>query len=472
MIGSLKFKYPSKIFKTILLFLCTALSAEERVLTDIRGRTVTVNIISVDSISVTATRISDGKTFSLPLEKLCQADRSYLLNLAQKTPLSSEDPSEKIAQLNQIIGLPFFQQENHDLWDNSSKDLSSRLEWPLESSTEFDSSHRIYFKEDQRLLGCRPYTACLYSRENKPALITILYANKGDFASDHNQLKRQIQNDAEQITTQLNQSLQEPIRDSIGKGKGFYQRVWRWNWENTAFILAEEPEDYLALYIMPTALADQKGQFNKRSPKVVRKRVLNNIEERENGDKILKNLPMVDQGPKGYCVPATFERYLRYLDIPADMYLIAMNAETSAGGGTSMNSFLEGIRSYARRFNISMKTIKKKVGISEVARYIDRGVPIAWTHFSSTPFNKIAKEQTATRANVQNWEEESSSFFKQVKDAAMPKDGPHIALIHGYNRQTKEIAFTDSWGPRFQERWIFADLAEKASQGSFYLIGI
>lgn len=472
MIFALKFAPPLAILKLILLFLCTPVSAEERVLTDITGRTVTVNIISVDSINVTAIRISDGKTFSLPLEKLCQADQSYLLTLAEKDSWSSKNHSKKIAQLNQGIGLPFFHRENHDLWNTSSKDLSSRLEWPLESSTDFDSSHRIYFKADQRLLGCRPYTACLYSRANQPALITILYANKGDFASDPNQLKRQIQNDAEEITTQMNGLLQEPIRDSIGKGKGFYQRVWRWNWQNTAFLLAEEPEDYLALYIMPTALADQKGQFSKRSINEIRQRLLNNVEKRENGDIILQNLPMVDQGPKGYCVPATFERYLRYLDIPADMYLIAMNAETSAGGGTSMNSFLEGIRSYARRFNISMKTIKKKVGISELARYIDRGVPIAWTHFSSTPFNKIAKQQTATRANSQNWEEESSSFFKQVKDATMPKDGPHIALIHGYNRQTKEIAFTDSWGPRFQERWIFADLAEKASQGSFYLIGM
>jgi hypothetical protein len=33
---------------------------------------------------------------------------------------------------------------------------------------------------------------------------------------------------------------------------------------------------------------------------------------------------MVDQGPKGYCVPATFERAMRTMGIDADMYLLAM----------------------------------------------------------------------------------------------------------------------------------------------------
>ena len=30
---------------------------------------------------------------------------------------------------------------------------------------------------------------------------------------------------------------------------------------------------------------------------------------------VVTDIPMVDQGPKGYCVPATWERYLRYLGI-------------------------------------------------------------------------------------------------------------------------------------------------------------
>ena len=42
---------------------------------------------------------------------------------------------------------------------------------------------------------------------------------------------------------------------------------------------------------------------------------------------------MVNQGPKGYCVPATFERVLRTMGIESDMYLLAMLGGTSLAVG-------------------------------------------------------------------------------------------------------------------------------------------
>jgi hypothetical protein len=44
-------------------------------------------------------------------------------------------------------------------------------------------------------------------------------------------------------------------------------------------------------------------------------------------------------------------------------------------------------------------------------------------------------------------------------------------LIIGYNKETNEIAFSDSWGERFIERWITIPEAEQVSQGRFYVIG-
>ncbi|GDY18595.1 hypothetical protein LBMAG55_19180 [Verrucomicrobiota bacterium] len=53
---------------------------------------------------------------------------------------------------------------------------------------------------------------------------------------------------------------------------------------------------------------------------------------------------MVNQGPKGYCVPATWERVLRYMGIPADMYVLAMVGQSGAGGGTSLSTLAAGVR--------------------------------------------------------------------------------------------------------------------------------
>jgi hypothetical protein len=39
-------------------------------------------------------------------------------------------------------------------------------------------------------------------------------------------------------------------------------------------------------------------------------------------------------------------------------------------------------------------------------------------------------------------------------------------MIIGYNRETGEIAISDSWGPEFAERWLTLEEAEAISQGS------
>ena len=69
-----------------------------------------------------------------------------------------------------------------------------------------------------------------------------------------------------------------------------------------------------------------------------------NVEKRANGDLVILNIPMVDQGPKGYCVPATFERCMRYMEIPADMYLLAMAGNTGMGGGTVISTLVNAVQ--------------------------------------------------------------------------------------------------------------------------------
>jgi hypothetical protein len=46
----------------------------------------------------------------------------------------------------------------------------------------------------------------------------------------------------------------------------------------------------------------------------------------------------------------------------------------------------------------------------------------------------------------------------------------HVALIIGYNKETNEIAFSDSWGEQYKERWITLEEAEVICQGRFYAV--
>ena len=98
---------------------------------------------------------------------------------------------------------------------------------------------------------------------------------------------------------------------------------------------------------------------------------------------LIGNIPMVDQGPKRYCVPATFERYLRYMQIPSDMYILAMAGQTQVGGGASVANIIDAVDGYVGSQNRSMKEVSGEIKLRTIKKYIDEGLPIVWTMFSS-----------------------------------------------------------------------------------------
>ena len=187
---------------------------------------------------------------------------------------------------------------------------------------------------------------------------------------------------------------------------------------------------------------------------------------------LIGNIPMVDQGPKGYCVPATFERYLRYLQIPADMYILAMTGQTQAGGGTSLSRIIESLDSYISSQSRSMKEIDTDINVRSVQKYVDRGLPLIWTMFSSSEYNDFVNDRSKTRKTTTDWDAWEERTKDESRQTELRKDimSAHACMIIGYNKETDEIAVSDSWGPSYQERWVPAEQAEQVSQGSLYLV--
>jgi hypothetical protein len=183
---------------------------------------------------------------------------------------------------------------------------------------------------------------------------------------------------------------------------------------------------------------------------------------------------MVDQGPKGYCVPATFERVMRTMGLEADMYLLAMVGQSKAGGGTSVELLLQNVRSQVYRKGRRTKDETfKQLRIRELRHYIDQGIPIIWAMCSVESYNKIADDNTAERAKVSDWKahaaaikEASSKIISNTK----PSDKHHCCMIIGYNEATQEIAVSDSWGARFERRWAPLAVADWVSTGSMFMI--
>lgn len=389
------------------------------------------------------------------------------------------------------------------VWEESADDVAQRLRWPQESKTTTQGSYRLYAKPDVRLFGTRPYSCALYAEDGKPTQLSIVFANKGDFGKLANltedsagegsrnaqrlereqkrALKGEMKNfdaalktDAETIEKTLTDILgpsSEPA--SFGQGRDLKERVKRWNWNGSAILLATPRNEYVVVRVMPVATADAGGRVAKITDSDLRTQLASRVVRRENGDVVVSEIPMVDQGPKGFCVPATWERYLRYVNIPADMYVLAMAGHTQIGGGTSLGEMAQSADALCSQYGRRVEGITPTIDVRNLSKYIDDGLPIMWGCFVVDPLEVSVTKRMFERRKVTDWTEWKKSLepFRAAAKTIQPdfKAG-HLRMIIGYNPNTKEVAISDSWGERMAERWLTLEEANATSMGMLSII--
>ncbi len=417
--------------------------------------------------------------------------RPTVRNLAMVLLLSAAglvraDAPPDFAAMNEAFGIALW--SDGSLWDDPAAETATRLGWPVESATSTDSSFRKYPGAADLVLGTRPYSLALYGEEEKVARVSMMFANKGDSVAGEllagdaratKDLKKSIksaraaiQQDAATIEGRLTALLGPPTADRFGQGRQTRESVKRWDWNGHAILLAAPEDEYVAVRILPSTVADLGGRS--RLPDAeLRSRLLSRVEKRPNGDVVLKDMPMVDQGPKGYCVPATWERVMRYMGIPADMYVLAMAGDTTAGGGTSIDAITAGAREAVMRGGRRLDPENGKISIRTVRKYIDRGLPLMWAMYSMDALNKDLNARMVTRKAMEDptaWTKSLDPARKAAKKIPVDINQGHMCMIIGYNEKTGEIAVSDSWGPDFAERWITEEEANAVSQGALMAI--
>ncbi len=477
-------------FPAVLAALCFSLSTvqgeEYRTFTNSAGKSIEAKVQSINGGEVTIL-LKNGNPFTIPISSLSAADQEFLKNWTSAPAPALPSSGITATAINEAIGQEMF--ADAALWDSEPGEVAARLDWPRESETKISESYRAYPKEDYRFLGARPFSAALYGEGEKVTGISIVFANKGDsFSSagsgeDHfiegkpvpggmEGVTALMAHDAKTIGGKLTELLGEPESQKFGEGESRVNAE-RWDWAGHSFLLSHVEEEYVSLSIQTVEMADNRGNTARVPDSVIREQARGFIETRENGDVVVTNIPMVDQGPKGYCVPATAERVMRFLGIPADMYLLAMAGETSAGGGTSVDLLLSNIGSDIKRKGRSFDIESGELKMRDIKRSIDDGIPIMWAMFSTAEFNDTASERTELRKS-EPWGDYRDLVIAAAAEATLPADRSrgHVVIIIGYNEETNEIAFSDSWGERYLERWITIPEAEQISQNRFYIIDL
>lgn len=392
------------------------------------------------------------------------------------------------AEVNKALGLELLVDDN--LWDDEAKGVADRLDWPEESATKTDASYRLYPSERQRLLGCRPYSCAFLAEQGKPWSLSLMFANKGDGVSiaskdakdpakvrareaQIKEFKKAILEDSQALAARLTDLFGKPAADKLGQGRRLSENARRWDWKGHAFLLVAQKDEYVALRIMAARVADEGGRSRVTDADLMA-RAKGNVERRANGDVVIREIPMVNQGPKGYCVPATWERVLRYMGIPADMYVLAMVGQSGAGGGTSLTALAAGAREAITAAGRKLETASFKPEPGLLAKYIDRGLPIIWSMYSTEEYNQLADARTKARAafaDAATWKKTLAESRKGQKPLKPDREHGHVCMIIGYNKETGEIAVSDSWGPHFEERWVLGSEAAAVSQGEMMIIG-
>jgi len=279
-------------------------------------------------------------------------------------------------------------------------------------------------------------------------------------------VEKLIARDADLIRERLTAMLGKPRRQGFGDFGKTRESAERWDASGTALLLIEQKGEYTALRILPTATADAGGLSMRITDSQLRDRMKGNVVHRDNGDLVIANIPMIDQGPKGFCVPATYARALIYSGVPADLYLLALLGKTGVGGGTYVSSMENSVRALAASYGRTIGSVSPNLDLPKLESYFIRGIPLTWAMFVDEGVNRDLSLRLRERSKTEP--EAWSNVLEPKRKAARtlrknPMNG-HVCLLIGCNRKTGELATSDSWGPEFAERWITVEEARALSQ--------
>lgn len=317
--------------------------------------------------------------------------------------------------------------------------------------------------------------------------VVIMVYNKGDDSA----IDRDSYMDVlKETTNTLNELMQTKgkTRKASKKDTGVSLKTWVWENEGTFVRLDASytggKKDFEAEFIRLKMGPDKETVVGGGANDTAKRNDLkSNVQREEESGDVWLSIPMVDQGEKGYCVPATVARVFAYYGMDGvDQHALAQLCDSSGDDGTSCAAMQEALESISRKFHIRMQMLEGKNIDSVVMNYI-------------ADYNKAAKKLKRQQATPMDWIEVCrdkqvllaargnkkyvKKWFAPIKksiDVGVPvlwsvelgifpeqgaqqPSGGHMRLIVGYNEEDGTIYYSDSWGAGHEKKSMRADYA-------------
>ncbi len=353
-------------------------------------------------------------------------------------------------------------------------------------------------------------------KDSKVARLSLSLFNRGDseeLAGNLEQFEKQVAGYRDALTGKVGvKPTERKDRTSAVGATGFV-----WMKQPSAYLLeysfqkemktrgVEFQPEFVRLRVVPVpsggGMASAAAPGAAGAGAVTKASLVSNVKKEDNGDVVIPNVPMVDQGPKGYCVVATAERMFRYMGIPADQHEIAQAAGTQTGGGTSPDKMYEALNKLEGRLRFRMRVIEdwQYAKFEKMLEDYDREAKkrdqkeINTTKYRYTSLDDIYARIDGPTLKVVKTEKDKAGFGKfqrsvassidqgipvmwsvmvgLLPEAAIPQGGVggHMRLIIGYNAKTSEILFSDSWGAEHALKRMAMDQACAITNGMYYM---
>ncbi len=415
---------------------------------------------------------ADGRRLSVPMEAFSAEDQVFLCDL-----------SGSMANIEDLLQDPA-------LWTSTSVDLMSKhsalgLVWVDEGLSARSQYPCMKFN------GQKVWELLAGFTNGHPSQIVASLYNRGDATSIATDRFKALLDSAQEALTKWSASSPSPVRELRGPANTrVYARAWvraphqiilQWS------VSANGVPEFLRMRMTPSgatggapgagaaAMAIQTSTSAPRVPILNSAALRARVRRETNGDLLLPDVPMVDQGQKGYCAAAVTERVLRYYGRDFDQHQVAQMAGSTAAGGTGSDELVQAVNRIARGLDLNFRKLVD-MDIQRYLRLIDDYNQAAKKN-SQPPFthdNMIDVDlmyhtmDSATLREVRTARTvDMRQFFSSVQDnigmgvpllwgvilgvveetPTLPQSaGGHMRLIIGCNPRTQEILYSDSWG--------------------------
>ncbi|MCQ2379129.1 MAG: C39 family peptidase [Victivallaceae bacterium] len=328
-----------------------------------------------------------------------------------------------------------------------------------------DDRLRSAYLKETKLCGLTAYELKIHLDGDRMTAIDLVFGNKGDLdrragkavAASRAHLHRELTARCGKPSTQTATMARVKIKMEV------------WRTPEAVFALEADANEYAVLHIFPPGADPSPGTAKDVRSAIGKTDFSTRVRRNDFGDVFIV-VPQIDQGGKGYCVPATYERILRYYGIETiSMHQLAALFDSDRDRGTSADKAHKKIAPLFRRVGLSA-TSQGDIAMTAIKKAIDKGHPLLWYLFADPKYEDIRAANTRSRGGDPNeWKRRK---IEKSRCASLPKsETGHLSLIVGYNPLTDEIAVSNTWSSERDgaPTWVPFRVAKKYSQGESFL---